>query len=266
LVLYYQPQVSLIDQRVIGYEALVRWNHPVRGILAPDEFIPVAEESDLIVKLGRWVLNEACRQMAEWHGKYHSQPPLTISVNVSPRQLTDARLLEDVEKTLAKTGLDPKSLKLEMTESSIMGDPEATLCTLRALKLMNLGLEIDDFGTGYSSLSNLHLLPFDTVKIDRSFVKELGSADEGAEIVRTILELARSLEMRVIAEGVETEDQLRTLTALGCDCVQGYYFSKPKSAQMTESLMEERSQLPWQWNLSVPPVIAPAEVLLQQNI
>ena len=248
LVLYYQAEVSLSNHRTIGYEALVRWNHPTRGILSPAEFVPVAEESDLIVHLGRWVLREACRQMAVWHERYPCEPPLTISVNVSPRQLSDPRLLQDVEDVLAETGLSPRCLHLEVTESSIMGNPDAALTTLRRLKLLNVGLEIDDFGTGYSSLSCLHLLPFDTVKIDRSFIKELGFG-EGSEIVRTILALARSLDMSVVAEGVETKEQTHTLTDLGCNFAQGYYFSKPKSCQTTEGLLEERSQLHHAFNL-----------------
>jgi diguanylate cyclase (GGDEF)-like protein/PAS domain S-box-containing protein len=243
LVLYYQPELSVTSQRVIGYEALVRWNHPSRGILPPSEFIPIAEESELIVHLGRWVLKEACRQMAEWHKNLVLDPPLTISVNISPRHLNHGGLVEDVEQVLSETGLDPKCLKLEVTEGSIMQDAETALLTLRRLKLMSIGLEIDDFGTGYSSLSYLQRLPFDTVKIDRSFVKELGVSSESSEIVKTIVELARSLEMYVVAEGVETQDQFERLTTLGCQYVQGYYFAKPAGAQTTQRLMLERDQL-----------------------
>ena len=243
LLLYYQPEVSLKNQLTSGYEALVRWNHPSKGMLNPDEFIPIAEESDLIVHIGRWVLKEACRQMADWHVRFTCDPPLTISVNVSTRQLGHPRFAEEVAEILAETGMNPRCLKLEMTESSIMGNPEAILATLRTLKLMNLGLEIDDFGTGYSSLSHLHLLPFDTVKIDRSFIRQLGIVREGSEIVRTIMELARSLEMHVVAEGVETREQVLTLTELGCDYVQGFYFSKPASSRVTEALLQERSHL-----------------------
>jgi len=243
LVLYYQPELSVSSQRVIGYEALVRWDHPTRGILPPSEFIPIAEESELIVHLGRWVLKEACRQMAEWHKKLVLDPPLTISVNISPRQLNHGGLVEDVEQVLSETGLDPKCLKLEVTEGSIMQDAETALLTLRRLKLMSIGLEIDDFGTGYSSLSYLQRLPFDTVKIDRSFIKELGVSSESSEIVKTIVELARSLEMYVVAEGVETQDQFERLRALGCEYVQGYYFAKPAGAQTTQTLMNERDQL-----------------------
>jgi diguanylate cyclase (GGDEF)-like protein/PAS domain S-box-containing protein len=243
LIIYYQPEISVSTQQVIGYEALVRWNHPARGILAPSEFIPIAEESDLIVHLGRWVLKEACRQMAEWHKRFVFDPPLTISVNISSRHLNDGGLVEDVERVLRETGLDPKCLKLEVTESSVMQDPETSLRTLRRLKLMSIGLEIDDFGTGYSSLSYLQRLPFDTVKIDRSFIKELGAGAESSEIVRTIVELARSLEMDVVAEGVETREQLQTVTALGCDYVQGYYFAKPMGAPTTQALLATRDEM-----------------------
>jgi diguanylate cyclase (GGDEF)-like protein/PAS domain S-box-containing protein len=241
LILYYQPELSLKDRRVKGYEALVRWNHPERGMLPPSEFIPIAEESDLIVHLGRWVLKEACAQMAQWHQRFVFDPPLTISVNVSPRHLIDGGLVEDVERVLAETGLDPNCLKLEVTESSIMQNPDAALVTLRRLKAMHVGLEIDDFGTGYSSLSYLQRLPFDTVKIDRSFVREIGASSESLEIVRTIVELARSLSMDVVAEGVETKDQLQSLADLGCEYAQGFYFSKPIGIQATQALMRERA-------------------------
>jgi diguanylate cyclase (GGDEF)-like protein/PAS domain S-box-containing protein len=243
LALHYQPEVSVTNERVIGYEALVRWNHPRLGIRHPSEFIPVAEESDLIVLVGRWVLNEACKQMAEWHKKFAFDPPLTISVNISSRHLNDAGIVEEVERVLSETGLDPKCLKLEVTEGSIMQNPEAALATLRRLKLMNIALEIDDFGTGYSSLSYLQRLPFDTVKIDRSFIRELGVSTESSEIIRTIVELAHSLEMEVVAEGVETEDQFQKVTSLGCEYVQGYYFAKPAAAQNTQTLLEARVEL-----------------------
>jgi diguanylate cyclase (GGDEF)-like protein/PAS domain S-box-containing protein len=243
LVLHYQPELSVRSRRIIGYEALVRWNHPERGMLPPSEFIPIAEESELIVHLGKWVLREACRQMAEWHKTFAFDPPLTISVNVSPRQLNEGGLVEDVERVLSETGLAPKSLKLEVTEGSIMQDAEMALATLRRLKSLGIGLEIDDFGTGYSSLSYLQRLPFDTVKVDRSFIRELGVCAESSEIVRTIMELARSLDMEVVAEGVETEDQFQKLAALGCNYVQGFYFAKPAGAQVTHSLMLERDEL-----------------------
>jgi diguanylate cyclase (GGDEF)-like protein len=236
LVVYYQPIVSQIDRRICGFEALVRWNHPERGLIPPSDFIPIAEESDLILHLGRWVLRESCRQMAVWHKSFAPDPPLTISVNVSARQLSDSRLMEDVELALAESGLKHESLALEMTESSIMGDAEQTMATLDRLKKMNIRLEIDDFGTGYSSLSYLQRLPFDILKIDRSFVRELSAGKGSLDIVKAILQLAHSFRLEVIAEGVETEEQLSVLRALGCGYLQGYLFSKPVDADTAERL------------------------------
>ena len=181
--------------------------------------------------------------MAEWQRRFVFDPPLSVSVNVAPRHLVDAGLVQDVERVLRETGLRAVCLKLEVTEGSIMHDPEKSLATLRQLNLMGVGLEIDDFGTGYSSLSYLQKLPFDTVKIDRSFIRELGIGAESSEIVKAIVELARSLDMQVVAEGVETEDQLRVVTTLGCEYAQGYYFSKPAAAKTTLALMKEREEL-----------------------
>jgi Amt family ammonium transporter len=237
--LHYQPIVSHADNRICGFEALVRWNHPERGLIPPGEFIPVAEGSDLIVRIGRWVLIEACRQMAEWQRRFTSVPALAISVNVSARQLTDSRLVEDVRFALAESGLNPGSLALEVTESSIMGNADQTLATLNRLKAMNVRLEIDDFGTGYSSLSYLQRLPFDSLKIDRSFVRGLGDDNGSLDIVRAILELAHSLRLKVIAEGVETEEQLSSLHELGCDFIQGFLFSRPISAAAAGELYRE---------------------------
>jgi diguanylate cyclase (GGDEF)-like protein/PAS domain S-box-containing protein len=234
LVVYYQPIVSLTDRHIYGFEALVRWIHPERGLVSPSEFIPIAEESDLILHLGRWVLRESCRQMAAWQKSFALDPPLTISVNVSARQLSDSRLMEDVELALAESGLQHESLALEMTESSIMGDAEQTMATLDRLKEMNIRLEIDDFGTGYSSLSYLQRLPFDVLKIDRSFVRELSAGKGSLDIVKAILQLAHSFHLEVIAEGVETEEQLSVLRALGCNYIQGFLFSKPVAADAVE--------------------------------
>jgi len=242
-VLHYQPKVSLADQRITGFEALVRWNHPTRGLLYPSEFISVAEETGIIVPLGRWVLQEACRQTAEWHKSMTHEPPLSISVNISFKQLAEERLVDDVERVLTETGLDPKTLRLEMTESSIMENAAVAVAALRRFKELNIGLEIDDFGTGYSSLSYLRQLPFDTVKIDRSFVKELGTTEDTSEIINTILQLARSLSMDVVAEGVETKDQLARLAAMGCASGQGYYFSKPVDAERAQRLIRDKDTL-----------------------
>ena len=242
-VLYYQPRVSLADQRITGFEALVRWSHPKRGLLYPSEFIPVAEESGLIIPLGRWVLREACRQMAVWQKHIVRQPPLSISVNLSFKQLAEPNLAAEVEGILAETGLDPQTLKLEMTESSIMENAQLAVATLARFKALKIGLEIDDFGTGYSSLSCLRQLPFDTVKIDHSFVKELGTADDTSQIIRTIMQLAQSLGMDVVAEGVETKDQLARLTEMGCTSVQGYYFSRPVDAERAHWLIRDKDSL-----------------------
>jgi diguanylate cyclase (GGDEF)-like protein/PAS domain S-box-containing protein len=236
LILYYQPIVSIVDDQICGFEALVRWNHPERGLIPPGEFIPIAEESDLIILLGRWILRESCRQMAEWHRRLASNTPLTINVNVSPRQLNDSRLIEDVMFALAESGLNPDSLSLEVTESSLMENTEQTATTLNRLKAMNIRLEIDDFGTGYSSLSYLRRLPFDMLKIDRSFVNELNTGSGGLDIVKAIIEMAHSLRLKVIAEGVETEGQMDLLRQLGCNYVQGFLFSKPLPAEAAATL------------------------------
>jgi Amt family ammonium transporter len=238
LMLQYQPQVSLVTNRLTGFEALVRWNHPERGMIPPCEFIPVAEETDLIIPLGAWVLKEACRQMAEWQSRFSSSPPLTIAVNVSYKQLTVAGFVESVSAVLRETGLAAASLRLEITESVVMKDPEESIETLNRLKGIGVGLEIDDFGTGYSSLSYLSSLPFDMVKIDRSFVTGLGTPGDRGEIVRSILELARSLGLDVIAEGVETEGELQKLLTLGCARAQGFYFSKPMDREAVPALVE----------------------------
>lgn len=237
-VVHYQPIMSVIDNNLCGFEALVRWNHPERGLVPPVEFIPIAEESDIIVLLGRWVLREASRQMAEWQRKFPSFRPLIIRVNVATRQLSDSSLVEDVQSALADSGLNPRSLALEVTESSIMGNAQQTVATLERLKAMNVGLEVDDFGTGYSSLSYLQRLPFDTLKIDRSFVREMISENGSLDIVKAILQLAHSLKLEVVAEGVETELQSCKLRELGCDYLQGYLFSKPVEADEAERLCQ----------------------------
>jgi EAL domain-containing protein (putative c-di-GMP-specific phosphodiesterase class I) len=180
--------------------------------------------------------------MAAWHAKRADEPPLTISVNVSYRQLIEAGLVEDVEHILARTGLNPASLRLEMTESSLMENANQALTTVQKLKTMQVGLEIDDFGTGYSSLSYLCLLPFDTLKIDRSFVKDLGADDENSIVVKTILSLARSLNLDAVAEGIETESQLAFLREIGCRYGQGYYFSKPVGASDAERLLGKKPE------------------------
>jgi diguanylate cyclase (GGDEF)-like protein/PAS domain S-box-containing protein len=235
--LNYQPIVSLETGKVSSFEALVRWRHPERGLVMPGDFIPVAEETGLIVPLGQWVLGEACRQMREWQKHYFIDEEVTVSVNLSSRQFSQADLIEQVSSVLRETGLPASSLKLEITESMVMENFDTAIQMLAQLKNLGVGLSIDDFGTGYSSLSYLHRFPIDTLKIDRSFVTQMTDNSENGEIVRTIVTLARSLAMNVIAEGVETRAQLTQLRDLGCDFGQGYLFSKAVGAPAALELM-----------------------------
>ncbi len=234
--LQYQPIVSLATGRVSSYEALVRWQHPERGLIPPAGFIPVAEETGLIVPLGLWVLQEACRQMSRWQNEQSVGHEVTISVNLSGKQFSQADLMGQVSGVLRQTGLAPSSLKLEITESMVMENIETAIDTLGQLRSLGVGLAIDDFGTGYSSLSYLHRFPIDTLKIDRSFVTRMTENSENAEIVRTIVTLARSLEMCVVAEGIEQMEQLAQLRALDCDYGQGYLFSRPVGGRQAAAL------------------------------
>jgi diguanylate cyclase (GGDEF)-like protein/PAS domain S-box-containing protein len=226
----YQPIVSLAAGEIVGFEALLRWQHPTRGQLGPEEFIMVAEETGLIRDLGWWNLREACRQMTEWRADYSAYSQLTMSVNLSPKQFLQTNLVEDIGSLLRELKLPPQSLKLELTESTVMGDPSAAVEMLQQIKSLGISLAIDDFGTGYSSLSYLHRFPLDTLKIDRSFISTIGNGDD-TEIARTILPMALNLNLDVVAEGVETIEQLILLKKLHCKYGQGYYFSKPLSAE-----------------------------------
>jgi diguanylate cyclase (GGDEF)-like protein/PAS domain S-box-containing protein len=244
----YQPIVELESGRLVGFEALVRWQHPDRGSVLPDRFIAVAEETGFIVPIGQWVLLQACLQMQRWNMRHSPKNPLSISVNLSGRQFTHSNLLEQITQILEATGLDPCLLKLEITESVVMDSVESAAGTLEELRALGVELSIDDFGTGYSSLSYLHKLPIDTLKIDRSFVSRMGENNENKEIVRTIIMLAKTLGMGVIAEGVETKEQADLLRELGCQCVQGYLVSRPLDAESTDRLI--LSALPaWEENV-----------------
>ena len=235
----YQPIVSLAAGQIVGFEALLRWQHPTRGELGPEEFIMVAEETGLIRDLGWWNLREACRQMTEWRADYSAYSQLTMSVNLSPKQFLQANLVEDIGSLLSELKLPPQALKLELTESTVMGDPSAAVEMLQQIKLLGISLAIDDFGTGYSSLSYLHRFPLDTLKIDRSFISSIGNGQD-TEIARTILPMALNLHLDVIAEGVETMEQLVLLKKLHCKYGQGFYFSKPLSAEEAGLLLAEQ--------------------------
>ena len=238
--IYYQPIVSLLSGRIKGFEALVRWQHPERGLVSPTEFIPVAEETGLMIPIGWWVFHEACRQMHLWQVQFPANPPLTISVNLSDKQFSQPNLSEQIEKILHETSLDPRSLKLEITESVIMENAESATTMLSQLRSLGVQLYMDDFGTGYSSLSYLHRFPLDMLKIDRSFVSRMGVGDENSEIVRAIVTLAHNLSMNVTAEGVETTEQLALLQVLQCEYGQGYFFSKPVDAEAAAVLIAEQ--------------------------
>jgi diguanylate cyclase (GGDEF)-like protein len=229
--LYYQPIVDLKTGGLSGFEALIRWQHPIRGIVSPAEFIPIAEENNMILPLGRWILSESCRQMRAWQKENPSAVDLMISVNLSGKQFIQPDLVEQVTAALAETGLAPKCLKLEITESHLMENSELAITMITRLRDLGVQLSLDDFGTGYSSLSYLHNLPVNFLKIDRSFVIRMLENQRNSEMVETIIRLAQNLKMKVIAEGVETAEQMAHLQALSCEYGQGYFFSKPVPAQ-----------------------------------
>jgi diguanylate cyclase (GGDEF)-like protein/PAS domain S-box-containing protein len=243
---FYQPIVSLSSGEIVGFESLLRWQHPTRGQLQPEGFISVAEETGLIRELGWWNLREACRQMSEWRLQYKEYSGLTMSVNLSPKQFLQPNLVVDIEKLLAELDLPPSALRLELTESTVMGDPSGAVTMLEQIKALGISLAIDDFGTGYSSLSYLHRFPLDTLKIDRSFISGLsdGNSKDGAEIARTILPMASNLHLEVVAEGVETGEQVALLKRLDCNYGQGFYFSKPVPAAEAGLLLAKRAS--WQ--------------------
>lgn len=237
LQVHYQPIVSVETGRITGFEALVRWQHPIRGLLAPAEFIPLAEETGLIIPIGLWVLRTACRQMRSWHGQYPTDPPLTIAVNLSGRQCTQSDLVGQIKSILRETQLDPRCLKLEITEGAFVKNSEEATGVVAGIRELGAQFHLDDFGTGYSSLSYLSGFPVEALKIDRSFIARLAETGEDLEIIRTILALAGKLQLGVIAEGVESRDQLQTLKTLGCEHVQGYLLSAPVDRTGAEALL-----------------------------
>jgi EAL domain-containing protein (putative c-di-GMP-specific phosphodiesterase class I) len=238
---HYQPIVSLRDCRIIGFEALLRWQRPGFGLVMPREFVPVAEETGLILISGLWVLREACRQMRAWNLQFPSDPAFTVAVNISGKQFAQPDLVSEVDRILRETCLDPHCLKLELTESVTMREVERAARIFGELKTLGVRLSMDDFGTGYSSLSYLRRFPLDTLKIDRSFVSEMEDTSESRAIVQMILSLGRSLGMEMVAEGVETAEQVSLLRSLGCEYAQGYFFSKPTDQEgMAEVLLKSR--------------------------
>jgi diguanylate cyclase (GGDEF)-like protein len=236
LFLLYQPTFDLQTKKAIGAEALLRWRHPMRGALSPDEFIPIAEESGLIVPIGRWVLHEACTQASIWRSRGHE---MGVAVNVSARQLDDDTLIENVHSALGDSGLEPYALTLEVTETALMRDPEATARRLRALKRLGVRIAIDDFGTGYSSLAYLRQFPADALKIDRSFVSDVAASQQSTALVRTLVQLGKTLNIETLAEGIENRGQLQTLRREHCDHGQGFLFSGPLDAEALEQFLQE---------------------------
>ena len=246
LFVEYQPQVRLKDGSVVGVEALVRWRHPDRGVISPADFIPVAEDCGLIVKIGKYVLMEACRQLAEWKTQLPDRP-LAMTVNVSPRQLAEPTFMTDLHQALGDTGVDPRSLCLEITESAMMGATDDVVALLNKVKQMGAYIAIDDFGTEHSSLSRLRDMPAEVLKIDRSFIDGLSSEPGDTAIVSSILSLACAMGKHTIAEGVETREQAAVLRRMGCEVAQGYFFSRPVAAQsiqpmLTRPLWQPRSE------------------------
>jgi predicted signal transduction protein with EAL and GGDEF domain len=243
---HYQPIISLNDGRIAGFEALLRWNRPDVGVVSPGEFIDVAEETGMIVLIGKWIMREACHQLHEFHMRHAQPAPLTISVNISARQFAQEDLVAQVEQILSDTQVLPSAVRLELTESVTMGDAEHTIKILKELKELGIRLSIDDFGTGYSSLSYLRRFPIDMLKIDRSFVRHLDSNPENREIVRTIVTLARNLGMAVVAEGPETLDEINHLKTLECEFGQGFFFSRPVDSNAALELLRDQALHPFE--------------------
>lgn len=241
LAMHYQPLISLEDGSIMGFEALLRWFHRENIFISPAQFIPIAENTGLIIPITRWILKETCRQIAEWQKISPATKDLVVSVNISGKHLSNFSLIDDVKKALRESKLAPSSLKLEITESAAMENAVETIQILTSLKQLGVQLSIDDFGTGYSSLSYLHRLPVDTLKIDRSFVNAVGENGEDSEILQTIISLAKNLRLGVIAEGIETESQLALLKNLGCDYGQGYLMSKPLPKEVMENLLHQKT-------------------------
>ena len=244
LVVYYQPIIDLTTMKLNGFEALMRWNHPQRGLVPPNEFIPVAEETNFIIPLTLWILQKSCRQLVEWQKRSPLNKNLMMSVNLSGKHFAQPDIVEQIRWIIKETGVNPACLKLEITESAIMENAESTIAMLKTLRHLGLQLSIDDFGTGYSSLSYLHRFPIDMLKVDRSFVGSMEDGTENGEIVRTIIALAKTLNLSVVAEGIESIHQLHQLRILGCEFGQGYLFSRPVPAEDAQLILDDKTR--WQ--------------------
>jgi len=238
-LLHYQPIINLETESLMGFEAFVRWKHQTRGMIPPLEFIGTAEDNNLILPLGKWILHESCRQLRHWHKKNPAAYNLTVSVNLSSKQFLQSDLAEQIAETLGKTKPNPRCLKLEITESHIMDNTEMAVKTMSSLRALGVELSLDDFGTGYSSPSYLHRLPVSYLKIDRSFINRMIESEENSEIVNTIIKLAQSLKIKVVAEGIETGAQLAQLKILSCEYGQGYFFAKPLEAEAAKTFIDK---------------------------
>ena len=242
LTIYYQPIIDLEKEQLMGFEALVRWKHPTRGLIYPMEFIPLAEEQGLIHQIGAWILGEACRELKLLQARYPAQPPLNMSINISSKQFSQQDLVGILSEIFSETGLDPHSLILEITESMIMENVDASVATMNRLRKMGVQFHIDDFGTGHSSLSYLQLFPVSALKIDRSFINKLTAKSNNLEIVTHIISLAKSLNFKVIAEGVEMEHQLVNIKKLHCGYGQGFLFARPMADNAIDVWIREQKR------------------------
>ncbi len=242
LRVYYQPIIALGSGSLFGFEALVRWQHPEKGFISPADFIPIAEQTGLIALVDQWVLRRACTEVGQWQQRFSEVGPLTLCVNVSSKHFSDTGLVDQVVSTLEETSFAASSLKLEVTESAVMDAPTTAATILTRLRELGIRLALDDFGTGYSSLSHLHSFPFDTLKIDQSFVNRMGGEEGSPEIIKTIIGLADGLLMDVVAEGIETDEQRLALRELGCGYGQGYFFDRPLQPEHAEALIASRSE------------------------
>jgi len=261
LCMFYQPIINLDSMRLFGFESLIRWNHPTRGLVPPSEFIPVSEDTGLIIPMTLWILRTSCAQMVEWQRKSPANKHLVVSVNLSGKHFAQKNLVQEIEKILVETEMDPACLKLELTESAVMENAESVIEMMKQIRDLGVQLSIDDFGTGYSSLSYLHRFPINTLKVDRSFVNSMEDGSENGEIVRTVIALAKTLRLNVVAEGIETIHQLHQLRILGCEYGQGYLFSRPVPVEDAERLIDDSSRfenvLPRQ---IIPPPLPNTEV------